>query len=269
MKYLDKPAFLLALMFRVIMGAAFTSCVPSGDPAGGGGGSGSDEEGGVVAKPLPTGVEPKVIGLFYDTRDNLAGLGLAAEGYLTTIISDYGDWSLAPVGILPGLGNVDYIPTEGWDNLIFPAVGLGFVGYNSKQGFVRFIIGGLYANSNTEVTGVALMYLGNFTGSEDPIELKEWSYEFSPEGGVQHAQIAGDKYSTYQTYTNRSWVTIRRTSSHYKFIEELIEMTVEPNTTTEPREAIVTIRTSAGQESSFKIYQEGLPSPEDDEEAEG
>ena len=113
------------------------------------------------------------------------------------------------------------------------------------------------------------MYLGNFTGSEDPIELKEWSYEFTPEGGVQHAQIAGDKYATYQTYTNRSWVTIRRTSSHYKFIEDLIEMTVEPNTTTEPREAIVTIRTSAGQESSFKIYQEGLPSPEDDEEAEG
>ncbi|MDE5554128.1 MAG: hypothetical protein K2J10_02970, partial [Muribaculaceae bacterium] len=117
MKKLNKPASLLALIISVIIGASFTSCMPAGEPTkGGGSGTGEEPE----KKPLPEGVEAKSIGLFYDSGDNLAGLGYTPDGFLKTTISSMGDWYLASVGQQPALGNVDYIPMTNWDLQLFP-----------------------------------------------------------------------------------------------------------------------------------------------------
>lgn len=258
MKELNKPAALLALIFSIIIGVASTSCMPSVEPSNGG--SGSDGE--VDKKPLPDGVEAKSIGLFSDSGDNLAGLGFTRDGFLTTTVSSAGDWYLSSVGQQPGLGNVDYIPMSNWDLQLFPHEGEGFVGYNSQQGFVRFLVAAVARNEYREVVGVGLLYLGAFGGADEAIELKEWSYDFPAEGGSQVAELKGNKYSTYQLFNSKAWATVQRSSSVYEFIQDRINIEVEPNTSTEPREAIITIRTTSGKESSFKIYQEGLPAEE-------
>lgn len=252
MKKLYMPASLLALIFSVIIGTSFTSCTPSAEP-GSGGSAGEEPE----KKPLPEGVEAKSIGLFYDSGDNLAGLGFTRDGFLTTTVSSAGDWYLSSVGQQPGLGNVDYIPMSNWDLQLFPHEGEGFVGYNSKQGFVRFLVAAVARDENREVVGVGLLYLGAFSGSEEPVELKEWSYDFPAEGGAQVAELKGNKYSTYQVFNSTTWATVQRTSSTYEFIQDRINIQVEPNPSTEPREAIITLRTTSSKESSFKIYQEG------------
>lgn len=260
MNKLNKLASLLALIFGVIIGAAFTACMPSVEL--GNGGIGGEE---VDKKPLPDGVEAKSIGLFYDSGDNLAGLGFTHDGFITTILSDTGDWYLSSVGDQPGLGNVDYIPMNNWQLQLYPHEGEGFVGYNSRQGFVRFLVAAVARNEYREVVGVGLLYLGAFGGAEESIELKEWSYDFPAEGGSKVAELKGNKYSTYQTFNPTSWVTVQRSSSVYEFIQDRINIQVEPNTSAEPREAIITLRTTSGKESSFKISQEGLPSEEAEE----
>ncbi len=260
MNRLYKPASLLALIFSVLFAAAVTSCMP--DNPGSGGGSGSGEE--VDKKPLPEGVQANSIGLYYDTGDNLAGLGFTRDGFLTTILSNSGDWYLSSVGYQPGLGNVDYIPMNDWSLQLFPHEGEGFVGYNSKQGFVRFIVAAFARNDQREIVGVGLLYLGGFGGSDQPIELKEWSYDFPADGGTQVAELKGNKYATYQLLNYPKWAKVQRTSSVYEFIQDRIQIDVEPNTAPEPREAVVTIRTTAGQESSFKIYQDAAPAPDDE-----
>lgn len=252
MKRINKPASLLALIFSMFIGAAFTSCMPTVEPSNGGSGSGTED---VDKKPLPEGVEAKSIGLFYDSGDNLAGLGFTRDGFLTTTVSGAGDWYLASVGQQPALGNVDYIPVNNWGLQLFPHEGEGFVGYNSRQGFVRFLVAALALNEYREVVGVGLLYLGAFSGADEPIELKEWTYDFPAEGGTQVAELKGNKYSTYQIFNSTTWATIQRTSSVYDFIQDRINIRVEPNPSTEPREAIITLRTTSGKESSFKIYQ--------------
>lgn len=248
--------FALGLSFVV----SLTSCMPS-SPDSGGNESGDSPQ----VKPLPSGVEPKSIGLFSDAGDNLAGLGYTRDGFLTTTVSGMGDWYLVSVGQQPGLGNVDYIPMNDWSLQLFPHQGEGFVGYNTKQGFVRFIVASLAYNQNRDVVGVGLLYLGAFEGYDEPVELKQWSYDFPVGGGEQTAELAGDKYSVYQVFNPSTWVTVQRESSVYTFINDRIAIKVEPNTTTESRQAIITLRTTSGKESSFKVIQEGLPLPDDED----
>ena len=254
----SKSIMALVLTFAVGLSLSLNSCMPGNEPEGGGNSSDKPE-----SKPDPENVQQ--IGLFNDSGDNLAGLGFTRDGYITTILSSASEWYLSPVGDVPGLGNVDYIPMQNWDTLIFPRVGLGFVGYSASQGFTRFFVAALAYDDNRNIVGVGLKFVGGFVGTTDSLELDEYSYEFSHSGGSAQAKISGNKYATYQLYCNDAWLNVRRASSNYSFISDRIDIEVAPNPTAEQRRAVVTVRTSSGMETRFVVKQSGNPNAVDEE----
>lgn len=248
---LSKKIKALASLFVIGILISLSSCMPGNE-------SGSGNEGDKPT-PLPDPENVQQIGLFYDSGDNLAGLGYTRDGYLTTTVSGVSDWYLSSVGDVPALGNVDYIPVDNWDNLLFPREGMGFVGYSASQGFVRFFVAALAYDDRREVVGVGLKFSGGFTGWGEAFELDEYTYEFDADGGTQTAKIKGNKYGSYQLFSNASWLNVKRSSSNYKFISDCIEIEVEPNLTAEERRSVVTIRTTTGKETQFVVVQAGDP----------
>ncbi len=247
----------LALVFAVLMSGSLLSCVPTYDSGGGDPGSTSPDK-----KPDPDNV--KSMYLYSDSGDNIAGLGFHRDGYLTSLTS--ADWYFASIGYVPGIGNVDYIPVNNWDVLMFPHVGEGLVAYSPTQGFVRMLIGAIVNDEQGRPVAVGLEFLGGFSGVEDPLELKEWSFDFDENGGSAVAELSGKKYATYQLQCRESWLKVRQSYSTYKFIYDRINIEVEPNPTTEERRALVTVRTSSGKDSTFTVIQAGKPEEDSEDE---
>lgn len=244
----------IALLLAVCMTVSLSSCVP--DPSGPN--MNGNEQ--VEAKPDPENT--KQIGLFSDSGDNIAGLGFSKDGYLKSIVNNMPEWYLAPVGEVPGIGNIDYIPLRNWDTFLVPRLGLGFVGYSATEGFVRFYVAGLAydSNSNNSVVGVGLKYVGGFSGSEEALEFAETSFEVNSGGGKVETALTGKKYATYQFYTNANWLTIIRTSSVYSFIYDVLEIEVAPNSSAEERTATISVVSGDNKETVITIYQKGNPS---------
>lgn len=247
----SKKSMTTVSAFAILLSAIMFSCIP--DPNGPGTNNGTDPE----TKPEPQGT--LTAELYKDSGDNIAGLGLSSDGFLTTILSTslYGEWYLASVGIVPSLGNVDYIPMNGWGTMLFPRVGMGFIGYCPTQGFVRFVVGAIAQDNQGELVGVGLKYLGKFTGSDDPIELEESVYDFDEDGGTMIAKLKGLKYSTYQLVNDNDWIRPLMTSSAYSFIYDRIEINVEPNESPESRSGLIKLVTASGKETTFIVTQAG------------
>ncbi|MDE6703179.1 MAG: BACON domain-containing protein [Muribaculaceae bacterium] len=232
------------MVLCLAMASAFTSCMPDGDVNSGGNGSEVEE------KPAPEGV--KSVALYSNLPGSqLSGLYFNEHGFLT---SDNG-WMLAPVGRVPGIGNVDYIPLTNWANQISPDVDLGFVGYHPKEGFVSFLVASIGYDEYRYPFAVGLMYLDNFSGGETPVELEKDIIDFPAAGGTQTVSLKGQKYSLYQMAYTGDWLSTAAKSSVYPFINDRIEVTVQPNTTDAPRSDVISIVTDRNEITTLKVNQ--------------
>ena len=226
---------------------AFTSCVPDGgDEFKNSNGGGSPTEN----PKLPDGV--KQISLFKGLGGgDLVGLYYNEDGFL---ISSNG-WMLSSLGNVSDITKVDYIPRYDWRNQIYAELGLGFVGYHPTQGFVAFLIASMALDEDRTPVGVGLLYLPNFNGGDDAIELNASSLDFDGEGGSQTVELKGTKYAVYQTSFSGDWLTVTKKSTSVEFIKDLIEVTVSPNPTDEPRTTTIMIGTEKGKGTPLKITQ--------------
>ena len=244
-KHLNGNISRMCLTICAAFALALGSCMPDGDVKGSSGG-GTEEE----AKPTPSGV--KTIALYSNLAgSNLSGLYFNDNGFLT---SDNG-WMLSEVGYVPGIGNVDYIPITNWANQITPVVDLGFVGYHPREGFVSFLVASLGYDENRLPFAVGLMYYPGFTGGETAVELFKDQLEFPAEGGTQTVSLKGPKYSIYQLAFSDDWVQAQSKGSVYSFIDDEIEVTVEPNTTGETRSGFVKVVTDRNMTTTLAIKQ--------------
>lgn len=225
--------------------SAFTSCMPDGDVKGGGN---KGEE--VEEKPTPEGV--KTVALYSNLPGSqLSGIFFSEHGF----ISSSNGWMFASVGMVPGIGNVDYIPMSGWADQISPAVDLGFVGYHPKEGFVSFLVASIAYDQERYPFAVGLMYLANFTGGETAVELEKDVIDFPAEGGTQTVSLKGQKYSLYQMAFTGDWLTVSSKGSIYPFINDEIIVTAKANTSEEKRSDAIAIVTDRNQITTLKINQ--------------
>lgn len=232
------------MLLCLAMASALTSCMPDGDASSGGSGSEVEE------KPAPDGV--KSVALYSNLPGSqLSGLYFNEHGFLT---SDNG-WMLAPVGYVPGIGNVDYIPITNWANQIAPDAELGFVGYHPKEGFVSFFVASIGYDEYRYPFAVGLMYLDNFSGGETPVELEKDVIDFPAAGSTQTVSLKGPKYSLYQMAFTGDWLSTAAKGSVYSFINDEIEVTVRANTTGEPRSDVISIVTDRNQITKLKVNQ--------------
>lgn len=229
------------------------SCMPNVDDNSSGNGGGTGQE----VKPTPEGV--KQIELSTWPGDELAGIHLSTDGVLEAARPSE-DWYFASVGTVPGLGNVDYIPKNNWDTGIRPDIGLGFVGYSPREGFVRFMVGLVVLDASRVATNVGLYYLGNFLGKDEPLPLKDQSFVIGFQGGTVKTTIEGRSYAPYDVLISEPWLTGEKVGTVYSFIYNAVEITVEPNPTAEVREASVRVKTHSGNQTIITVVQDGNPS---------
>lgn len=246
MKKISKILWLGAVMIAAL---STVSCVPGYSDE-----SGSSDPNAPTLKPDPEGAN--LIGLYCDTGDNLGGIGFHRDGYITSVTG--ADWFFSSLGEVPGLGNVDYIPASDWNREVFPRTGMGIVAYSPTQGFVQMIVAGFAKNDQGQNVGVALKYKGGFHGWDEPLEISVEKCAFDGEGGSKVIAITGKKYATYSLSVSKdcdSWLRVRPAYGNYSFIYNKIEVEAHPNTIDAERRATVTLRTTAGKESTFEVVQ--------------
>lgn len=238
---------LMICMFCVSV--CMTSCIPEGGSlVGGSGGNNSGEEEKPVLKD-PEGT--KIIGLYAENPDNLAGLYFHKDGYLT---SNNG-WKLSHVATTNCLAYVDYIPRNNWSELLFITYGDGFVGYKENEGFVRFYVSGVALNNG--IIGVQLKYHPNFYGKDEAPELSKTSLSFGEDGGDESIAITSKTYTVFQSMSKDRWCKVTQTGSVYPYIIDGIDIEVEPNESSEPRQTEILLTTHDGKTSVVNVSQEG------------
>lgn len=249
----DKIMSCLMLMTAVIaISLTMTSCMPDAEDNGGVNPGGTN----VDAKPDPEGT--RQMALYSYTGDNIAGLGYSPDGTIKSL-SPTVTWLLASVGEVPGLGNVDYIPMDGWEYQVTPKPGLGFVGYSPTQGFVRFFVAGMVVDEMRDPIAVGVKYLGGFTGSDKAVELDKTAYSVPAEGASITAKLQGKDYTPFQMGYTADWLDVHQASTIYSFINNLIEIEAKPNDTDEERTAEIVLTTLNGVVSRISIVQAANP----------
>lgn len=227
---------------------SLTSCIPNEQIGNDGFDDPTEDQKPILKDPEGT----KTIGLFIESGDNLAGLYFHKDGYLTSS----NGWRLSYAGYMNCISYVDFIPRNTWVDLLYVSYGDGFVGYHETEGFVRFYVTGIAFNDYGAV-GMYLKYLPQFYGKEEVQTLSKNTVEFGEDGGEESIAITTKTYTMIRSMSKVNWCRVKQTASVFPYIIDGIDIEVDPNEGSEPRETEVLLTTHGGLTTVVTVYQEG------------
>lgn len=162
------------------------------------------------------------------------------------------------MGAVKGLGNVSYIPKNGWTDEIRVTPGEGYVAYDSYQDkYYRIYVVDYITSTAGGIIGADVKYQEPFKGVDEEIELAETALSFGEDGGSQALFFDNSRVVLFDIESDAPWCSaVKATNLNEPFLYNGVVITVE-KTVMDGATANVTLTTPFGKTKVIKVTYAG------------
>lgn len=162
------------------------------------------------------------------------------------------------VGAVNGLGNVSYIPTNGWTDKIKVTPGEGYVAYDGyRNKYYRIYVVSYIVSTTGGIIGADIKYQEPFKGVDEEIMLTETALSFGEEGGSQALFFDNSHLLVYDVASDAPWCKVEKaTNLPTPFLYNGVVIKVD-KTPTPAATANVTITTAFGKTKEIHVSYAG------------
>lgn len=162
------------------------------------------------------------------------------------------------LGTVKGLGNVSYIPTTGWADMVSVRSGNGYVAY-SYGTFYRIYVEKEIVGTTGGIIGYDVKYQAPFKGKDLELELPATSVSFDKKGGTENIVFNNKEFVVFTAKSSEDWCQIIPTSTYnYSFLANGIQIIAHPSNVAATTEATITLITAYGKKKEIKVTRGGV-----------
>ena len=162
------------------------------------------------------------------------------------------------LGTVKGLGNVSYIPTTGWADMVSVRNGNGYVAYSNGT-FYRIFVEKEIVGTTGGIIGYDVKYQAPFKGKDLELELPATSISFDKKGGTENIVFNNKEFVVFTAKSSENWCQIIPTSTYnYSFLSNGIQIKVYPSDVAATTEATITLTTAYGKKKEIKVTRGGV-----------
>lgn len=166
--------------------------------------------------------------------------------------------SFISLGTVKGLGNVSYIPTTGWADMVSVRSNNGYVAY-SNDSFYRIFVEKEIVGTTGGIIGYDVKYQAPFKGKDLELELPATSVSFDKNGGTENIVFNNKEFVVFTAKSSEYWCQIIPTSTYnYSFLANGIQIIAQPSNVTAKTEATITLTTAYGKKKEIKVTRGGV-----------
>lgn len=248
--YMEKTIKLLERVFTfLLLAVAFAACSSDDDSTDGNGNIKPDVN---VNDPVGTVSLSMMKGP--SIREGATGIGSIYIG------NDYnfdGGYFIS-LGTVKGLGNVSYIPTTGWADMVSVRSNNGYVAY-SNESFYRIFVEKEIVGTTGGIIGYDVKYQAPFKGKDLELELPATSVSFDKKGGTENIVFDNKEFVVFTAKSSEDWCQIIPTSTYnYSFLANGIQIIAQPSNVAATTEATITLTTAYGKKKEIKVTRGGV-----------
>ena len=162
------------------------------------------------------------------------------------------------LGAVKGLGNVSYIPTQGWADMVSVRSDNGYVAY-SNGAFYRIFVEKEIVGTTGGIIGYDVKYQSPFKGKDLELELPATSVSFDKKGGTENIVFNNKEFVVFTAKSSEDWCQIIPTSTYnYSFLANGIQIIARPSDVAATTEATITLTTAYGKKKEIKVTRGGV-----------
>lgn len=162
------------------------------------------------------------------------------------------------LGTVKGLGNVSYVPTTGWANMVSVRSDNGYVAY-SNEAFYRIFVEKEIVGTTGGIIGYDVKYQVPFKGKDLELELPATSVSFDKKGGTENIVFNNKEFVVFTAKSSEDWCQIIPTSTYnYSFLANGIQIIAQPSNVAATTEATITLTTAYGKKKEIKVTRGGV-----------
>ena len=162
------------------------------------------------------------------------------------------------LGTVKGLGNVSYIPTQGWADMVSVRSDNGYVAY-SNEAFYRIFVEKEIVGTTGGIIGYDVKYQAPFKGKDLELELPATSVSFDKKGGTENIVFNNKEFVVFTAKSSEDWCQIIPTSTYnYSFLANGIQIIAQPSNVAATTEATITLTTAYGKKKEIKVTRGGV-----------
>lgn len=162
------------------------------------------------------------------------------------------------LGAVKGLGNVSYIPTQGWADMVSVRSDNGYVAY-SNGAFYRIFVEKEIVGTTGGIIGYDVKYQVPFKGKDLELELPATSVSFDKKGGTENIVFNNKEFVVFTAKSSEDWCQIIPTSTYnYSFLANGIQIIARPSDVAATTEATITLTTAYGKKKEIKVTRGGI-----------
>ena len=162
------------------------------------------------------------------------------------------------LGSVKGLGNVSYIPTQGWADMVSVRSDNGYVAY-SNGAFYRIFVEKEIVGTTGGIIGYDVKYQAPFKGKDLELELPTTSVSFDKKGGTENIVFDNKEFVVFTATSSENWCQIISTSTYnYSFLANGIQIIAQPSDVAATTEATITLTTAYGKKKEIKVTRGGV-----------
>mgnify|MGYP001509221663 CR=1 FL=1 len=162
------------------------------------------------------------------------------------------------LGAVKGLGNVSYIPTQGWADMVSVRSDNGYVAY-SNGAFYRIFVEKEIVGTTGGIIGYDVKYQVPFKGKDLELELPATSVSFDKKGGTENIVFNNKEFVVFTAKSSEDWCQIIPTSTYnYSFLANGIQIIAQPSNMAATTEATITLTTAYGKKKEIKVTRGGV-----------
>lgn len=162
------------------------------------------------------------------------------------------------LGTVKGLGNVSYIPTTGWADMVSVRCDNGYVAYSNGD-FYRIFVEKEIVGTTGGIIGYDVKYQAPFKGKDLELELPATSVSFDKKGGTENIVFNNKEFVVFTAKSSEDWCQIIPTSTYnYSFLANGIQIIAQPSNVAATTEATITLTTAYGKKKEIKVTRGGV-----------
>lgn len=162
------------------------------------------------------------------------------------------------LGTVKGLGNVSYIPTTGWADMVSVRSGNGYVAYSNGD-FYRIFVEKEIVGTTGGIIGYDVKYQAPFKGKDLELELPATSVSFDKNGGTENIVFDNKEFVVFTAKSSENWCQVIPTSTYnYSFLSNGLQIKVYPSDVAATTEATITLTTAYGKKKEIKVTRGGV-----------
>ncbi len=182
--------------------------------------------------------------LYIDNADNF---------YISHEYEEVPRSGIVSIGTVKGLGNVAYIPKDGYNYKVAVAPSDGYVVYMGSK-FYRIFVSDYISDVSGGVIGADIKYQEPFKGADESLKLSENSTTFDAEGGTKEVLIQNSSYIPIKVESSKAWCNVSLASSTgFEFIKDKIVIKVASSFNSSDDTAEITLTTEYGKTAKITV----------------